>query len=83
MWLQLGPYRINLTYLERYLPVKDEDGTKIELRFASGYTQLVPVPEDEVDRVLDDLDRCTEPQPAESELVIRWGATEDAETTEA
>jgi len=82
MWLQLGPYRINLTYLERYLPVKDEDGTKVELRFASGHTQQIPVPEKEVDRVLDDLDRCTEPHPGESELVIRWSAAEDLQETD-
>mgnify|MGYP006283354633 CR=1 FL=1 len=79
MWLQLGPYRINLTYVERYLPVKDEEGTKIELRFASGRIQEVPVPEEEAERVLDDLDRLTEPMMAESEVVVRWGANTEAE----
>ena len=82
MWLQLGPYRLNLRYLERYFPVKDEDGTKITLQFRSGYTQHIPVPEDEVDRVLEDFDRRIEPTPAESELVIRWGAAEDAEASD-
>jgi len=74
MWLQLGPYRINLEFVERYLPVKDEEGTKVEVRYASGYVQQIPVPEEEADRVLEDLDALTEPDAAESELVVRWGA---------
>ncbi len=81
MWLQLGPYRVNLAYLERYLPVKDDEGTKIELRFASGLVQQIPVPEEEVDRVLEDLDRRIEPEVADSELVVRWGAADERETS--
>lgn len=74
MWLQLGPYRINLEFVERYLPVKDEEGTKIEVRYASGYVQQIPVPEEEADQVLDDFDGLTDPDAAQSELVVRWGA---------
>lgn len=74
MWLQLGPFRINLTYVERYFPIKDEEGTKIELRYASGHVQKIPVPEEESDRLLADLDERTTPEAAESELVVRWGA---------
>lgn len=79
MWLQLGPYRINLAHLERYYPKKDEEGTKIELRFQSGRVQQIPVPEEEADRVLADLDQVAQPTPAESELVIRWEATQAEE----
>lgn len=82
MWIQFGPYRINMAFLERYLPVKDEEGTKIELRFASGQVQQVPVPEDDIDRVLADLDEVADPQVAESDMVVRWQKASEADIAE-
>lgn len=72
MWMQLGPYRINLAFIEQYLHVKDDEGTKIELRFASGAKHRIPVPEESAREVLADLDRLTEPAHVESEMVVEW-----------
>jgi hypothetical protein len=82
MWIQFGPYRINLAFLERYLPVKDDEGTKIELRYASGQVQQVPVPEEEIDRVLADLDEVADPEIAESDVVVRWQEASEADAAE-
>lgn len=72
MWMQLGPYRINLEFVEQYLHVKDDEGTKIELRFASGAKHRIPVPEESAREVLADLDRLTDPAHVESEMVVEW-----------